>query len=139
MSTIIQHNMDAVLKRLHFKNEDRILVRNVPDVFARMVNDWQQFTLVDMLCIPKQKYSFMLFFVKSEKQINETHTVIQNQLNPNGILWFAFPQKSNLETPNNFEPNNRWQSITSIGFEAVKHLALNNEWEALQFRFKTLK
>lgn len=131
--------MDAVLKRLHFKNEERILVSNVPDVFALMVNNWKQFTLVDMLCIPNIKYSFMLFFVKSEKQINETLAVIQNQLNTHGVLWFAFPQKSIPESTNNFEHHNRWQSITSIGFEAVKHLALNHEWEALQFRFKTLQ
>jgi len=57
--------MDPLLKKLNFKNHEKILVLSAPEEFSQSLQQFRGFTSVDE-AVYAERYGFALVFVKGE-------------------------------------------------------------------------
>ena len=51
-----------------------------------------------------------------------------------GLLWFAYPKKSSKKYRSDVGRDDSWQALGDLGFEAVRQIAIDEDWSALRFR-----
>jgi len=49
-------------------------------------------------------------------------------------LWFAYPKGSSKRYKCEFNRDNGWAVLGSLGFEGVRMVAIDEDWSALRFR-----
>jgi hypothetical protein len=81
-------------------------------------------------------YDFLLFFVKNSDEILQSAKYISKHLIPDGILWYAYPKKTTKQTENHLTRYSGWDSVEQLGFEAVRQVAIDQDWSAIRFREK---
>ena len=125
--------MYPVIKKLNFKNQDKVLVLNHPGEFQHVLNELTGFSSVDQE-IRKTEYEFILIFVKKVKEIEEFSKQITQIMTQDVIHWIAYPKKSSKKYFSDIHRDNGWQSIGNKGFESVRQVAIDDDWSALRFR-----
>ncbi|MBN2093661.1 hypothetical protein JW964_28835, partial [candidate division KSB1 bacterium] len=89
------------------------------------------------------KYDFALIFIKMCSEIAPSIQKLLPCLNSDVLLWFAYPKKTSKKYQSDISRNQGWQPLGDAGFEAVRQIAIDDDWSALRFRrvefIKTLK
>ncbi len=127
--------MNAILKKLNFKDQDKILVLNAPEEFLTNIKEIKEFTRVDEAVSEGEKYCFILVFVKECEDIVASVDIINNHLMDNdAILWFSYPKKSSKKYKTTINRDIGWERIGELNFEAVRQVAIDEDWSAIRFR-----
>ncbi len=126
--------MNSTLKKLQFKNFDKIYVLGAPKELAPLLDDMAADTIVKKSPNCKQEYEFALFFVKSSEDIERYADKAAAKIQGDGVLWFAYPKKSSKKYQTDISRDTGWQPLGDIGFEPVRQVALDDDWSALRFR-----
>ena len=126
--------MHPVFKKLQFKNHDKIYVLGAPKEFKDVLENMAEFTAVKKSPNCKQEYEFALFFVKSCADIAKYAEKAAARVSGDGLLWFAYPKKSSKNYTTDISRDNGWYPLGDLGFEAVRQVAINDDWSALRFR-----
>lgn len=125
--------MHPVIKKLNFKNQDKVLVLNPPGEFQHVLNELISLSSVDQE-IQEAEYEFILIYVKKVQEIEEFSKQITQIMTQDVILWIAYPKKSSKKYSSDIHRDNGWQSIGDKGFEGVRQVAIDDDWSALRFR-----
>jgi len=126
--------MNAVFKRLQFKNQDKIYVLGAPQEFKPHLEEMVEFTTVKKSPNCKQTYDFALFFVKTCDDIIKYAAKAAEKMNEDGVLWFAYPKKSSKKHKSDISRDSGWQALGDLGYEGVRQIAIDDDWSALRFR-----
>lgn len=126
--------MNPVFKKLQFKKQDKIYVIGAPKEFKPILDDMANITTVKKSPNCKQKYEFALFFVKSKADVARYAEKAAGKIHGDGLLWFAYPKKSSQKYTTDISRDDGWQPLGDIGFEPVRHVAIDEDWSALRFR-----
>lgn len=135
--------MNPLLKKLNYKNQERILILNSPNEFHKSMAEIKMETEVDRNENTANNYVFVLIFVKSCNEIIRITGKLEEFTAPSAILWFAYPKKSSKKYKSDINRDDGWQPIGDLGYEPVRQVAIDDDWSALRFRkaeeIKTMK
>ena len=125
--------MDAIFIKLNFKNQTDLLVLNAPVSFESKLSSLDgvmvhnNFDHIGELC-------FSLAFAMTQNEINEIAKELIVKIKGDAILWFAYPKRTSKKYKSDISRDNGWSVLGEAGFEAVRQIAIDEDWSALRFR-----
>ena len=125
--------MHPVIKKLNYKNQEKVLVLNSPEEFQLVLNELKDLSSIDQF-IRETEYEYILIFVNKVQEIEEFSALITQNIAEDAVFWVAYPKKSSKKYSSDINRDNGWQSLGDIGFEGVRQVAIDNDWSALRFR-----
>ena len=129
--------MNQLLKKMQYKNDNEIIILNIPDELR--IDLQEIFTITKVLSASEKikneiRYNFILIFVKSETDVVKHLPLVKNSLMDDGVLWFAYPKKSSKKYSAYISRDVGWQSLNTLGFLPVRAVSISIDWSALRFR-----
>ena len=125
--------MDAIFIKLNFKNQTDLLVLNAPVSFESKLSSLDGVMVhnnsdhIGELC-------FSLAFAMTQNEINEIAKELIVKIKGDAILWFAYPKRTSKKYKSDISRDNGWSVLGEAGFEAVRQIAIDEDWSALRFR-----
>jgi len=126
--------MDAVFKKLNFKEHKQVLLLNAPQSFVPNVQAMQGFTQFVNSLEQVPQINFALAFVTELEQVNALALAIAAKLEGDAVLWMAYPKASSKKYTCNFNRDTGWDIMGTLGLEPVRMVAIDQDWSALRFR-----
>lgn len=126
--------MEALLKKLNFKHADHAVLINAPDDLAPLVEAFRAQTEVQTTITKKKKIVFALCFVTTQKEINALAKKMEGNLADDAMVWFAYPKGTSKRYTCDFNRDTGWEPLGGLGLEAVRQIAIDDDWTALRFR-----
>ena len=126
--------MSGLLKKLQYTNQPSIHVRSAPREFADELASFRTVATVSTAANDRKKAGFALFFVKSVSEIERFAPVAARKIEEDGVLWFAYPKTASKRYTTDISRDRGWQSLGDLDFEAVRQVAIDEDWSALRFR-----
>ncbi len=121
-----------LVKKLGIKEGFNVLLVNAPSEFER---DLELPADVAVNVKSRKQNDFVMLFVKSRRELEQTFTRYSNKLQPAGMLWISWPKKaSGVATDLN---ENVVRDIgLAKGMVDVKVCAVDDVWSGLKFVFR---
>jgi hypothetical protein len=135
--------MTALFKKLNLKEQNPVYIINSPVSFkAEMDNIKQSVNVINDLS-KADEIMFILSFVTKQEELDGVIPVIAEKLKGDGVVWFAYPKQSSKKIKCEINRDNGWDILGEYGFEAVRQVAIDEDWSAVRFRkveyIKTMK
>jgi hypothetical protein len=125
--------MDAILKKLNYKDHGKIVVLNAPADLKPLLDTWQQTTPV-VISAGKEKVQFALVFCTSLEQVHAAADKLTALAEGDAILWFCYPKGTSKKYTCDFNRDTGWARLGQLGWEPVRQVAIDDDWSALRFR-----
>jgi hypothetical protein len=126
--------MNAVFKKMNYKDQKLIHVLQSPDSFEHELQEMAPFAAVKKQLKASEKGSFILAFCSKQSEIDKLAVLFDKTLESDGLLWFAYPKGTSKKYKCDFNRDNGWQVLGDLGFEPVRMVAIDEDWSALRFR-----
>lgn len=123
-----------LFKKLNFKQHKEILILNQPTEFEAELDAMKDCTEIKTDLQSIAEIEFVLTFVKTRTEIDDITPLIANKLKGDGVVWFAYPKGSSRKYKAEINRDKGWEILGESGFEAVRQVAINNDWSAVRFR-----
>lgn len=135
--------MTPLFKKLNYKGQKEICIVNFPVEFVCEMEAMEKVTTINTDIDDTTKLEFVLAFVKTKDEIDHLAPVINSKLQGDGVVWFAYPKGTSKKYKVDINRDNGWESLGDLGLEAVRAVAIDEDWSALRFRkvehIKTMK
>lgn len=126
--------MDALLKKLNLKENEKVLLVNVPKNLSALVEAFKAEANVKTKFKPTDEFTFTLAFVTKQNEVNELATQIASLTKGDATIWFAYPKGTSKNYKCEFNRDTGWNVLGNLGFEGVRMVAIDEDWSALRFR-----
>ena len=126
--------MNELLKKLNYKDQAEIYIIHAPEEFSGYLSEFSNTVNVVQSLKGVKKLSFILFFVKTEKEIREAVPYLQKFVSGDEVVWFAFPKGTSKKYKAEISRDKGWESLRENGFDTVRAVAIDEDWSALRFR-----
>jgi hypothetical protein len=126
--------MDAVFKKLNFKDQPEILVINHPASFQPNLDAMAGLAEIQNDPAKAGKIHFALAFVTKQVEVDTLATQIAAKTEGDALVWFAYPKGTSKKYKCEFNRDNGWDVLGKLGFEPVRMVAIDEDWSALRFR-----
>lgn len=122
----------TVLEKLQLKDEKNILVQGLPSSIEKQFIKLNFAKSVTPL-LKSRRIDFALVFAVSKTQLTGILNDVVPALHENGKLWVAHP-KVTSKIASDLCRDCTWDIITSIGFDPIDFVELDNTWNAVYFK-----
>jgi hypothetical protein len=78
--------------------------------------------------------AFSLAFVTRQAEVDAIAAIVAGKARGDAVVWFAYPKGSSKRYRCEFNRDNGWAALGKAGFEAVRQVAIDEDWSALRFR-----
>ncbi len=119
-------DINAILKKLKYKDEYRALVLNAPKEYEEAVGKIGLDTQVGA-----DKYDFAHLFVNDKAELDKYGKQVIDSLKYDGVLWISYPKGG---TKTDINRDQGWETIKNLGLRPVSQIAIDETWSALRFR-----
>jgi len=126
--------MTELFKKLNYKLPFKVYAMNVPDSFNKELDEMRKFTDVAKEVNSDASIDFIILFVKTQKEIEDSITVIFSKLAGDTILWYCYPKGTSKKYKCEFNRDNGWDILGKFNLEGVRQVAIDEDWSALRFR-----
>lgn len=126
--------MNAIFKKLNYKNQDVLYILNAPDSFKKDMQEMAGVAAVKTNLKGAKEIPFFLAFVTKQKEVDDLATKINDCLASVGLFWFAYPKGTSKKYVCEFNRDNGWAALGKLGFEPVRMVAIDEDWSALRFK-----
>lgn len=126
--------MTTLFKKLNFKGQEEILVVNAPTSFDMELADIAEFTEIKKDTKKVKTIDFVIIFVLTQEQIDNTIKLIFPKLNGDAVLWFCYPKGTSKKYKCDFNRDTGWETLGKFNLEGVRQVAIDEDWSALRFR-----
>lgn len=126
--------MMPLIERVNYKAPEVIYILNQPTEFGDELKQMEAVAPVKNCIENSDEIRFILVFVKSKAEIDESFLQLKDMLKGDAILWYAFPKKSSKKYRVEINRDKGWESLTQAGFAGVRAVAIDSDWSALRFR-----
>ena len=125
--------MTTVFEKLNLKEQRKILVVNAPASFESELLALKE---VSVLRDPKKakSFQFALAFVTKQAEVEALSGLLAGKAEGDALVWFAYPKGTSKRFECEFNRDNGWNSMRSVGFDTVRQVAIDEDWSALRFR-----
>jgi len=127
-------NMDDILKKLKYGDQERIAVLNAPDDFRERISDLLPEVKIDTEINARYLYDFMIAFTPGSPDVEKIGPACIHNLSDDGKLWMAYPKGTSRKYVTDINRDRGWNTVEETGFRRVAQVAIDNDWSALRFR-----
>lgn len=125
--------MTPLFKKLNLKSETFILVLDAPESFE------PELALLDGVKVVRsaakaKEVSFAMAFVTTLADVEKATAQIDAKAVGDVIVWMVYPKQTSKKYKCEFHRDTGWQSLTDMGYESVRMVAVDEDWSALRFR-----
>jgi hypothetical protein len=125
--------MATIFEKLNLKNQTEILVLNAPQSFEPELAA-QQGVSIQRQVQAVDHITFSLAFVTKQQDVNDLAAAISPKAQGDAVVWFAYPKGTSKKYKCEFNRDTGWDALKQVGFEAVRQVAVDEDWSALRFR-----
>lgn len=123
--------MDAILKKMNFKEGMKIRIWNEPSDLNYLLESWEK---DGFLAQSGEKPNFMLAFVQTETEVR-TYFHEMHELSPEDeVIWMAYPKGTSKKYKSQINRDSGWKIVGKLDYEGVRQIAIDEDWSALRFR-----
>ncbi|REG81876.1 hypothetical protein [Algoriphagus antarcticus] len=122
--------MDPILKKMTWKDGMNIQIWNAPPELKALISSWKSKGLIN----PEAKSDFMLAFVQTEAEVEKYFFEMQKLAPKDQQIWIAYPKGSSKRYKAQINRDSGWSYLGNFDYEAVRQIAINEDWSALRFR-----
>jgi len=126
--------MKNLLAKLNYKGHLRIAVINAEDHFFKAISKELKEVITDREIDQRCPYEYMIFFVRSVREVEYFAPIALHNLTADGILWFCYPKKSSRKYSSDLERDRGWKVLNEFGFYGIRMVAVDDDWSAMRFR-----
>ena len=131
--------MPPVFSKLNLKDESPILVLDAPSSFEpelAALAGVHVLRAVPSGTEPPVTFglAFALAFASTQQAVDAVATTVAPRMPGDAKLWIAYPKQSSKRYSCEFNRDTGWAAIGRAGFEAVRQVAIDEDWSALRFR-----
>jgi hypothetical protein len=120
-----------VYTKLKVKNGMKLLILNAPEGYLK---DSDEVAAIET-DLNGDTYSFVQLFTKNTQELESWAEKAVQSLEKDGLFWICYPKK-NSNLYENLSRDEGWEAITSLGFEGVSLISVDETWSAMRFRPK---
>jgi len=125
--------MNALFKKLNYKYPAKIYVKNPPDVFKKIMLDYEDLKFVKSVSKSSEVH-FAICFATKQKEVDQIAKQYCPQLKDDATLWLCYPKKSSKRYTCEFNRDTGFYVLGEYGLEGVRMVAIDEDWSALRFR-----
>ncbi len=126
--------MDAVFKKMNFKDSPSVVVINAPESFESNIETMKEWTVFYRDSTSVESTNFIIAFCTMQDEVDAVAAEAAIKLVEDGLLWFAYPKGSSKKFQCDFNRDTGWSVLGEKGFEPVRMVAIDADWSALRFR-----
>ncbi len=126
--------MTYLFKKLNFKDQKEIFIINHPTEFDAELEAMKYFSAIKTNIEEAKNIEFVLVFVKTKAEIEQYFSSISTALKGDVILWFAYPKGTSKKYKVEIGRDYGWDILGKNDFEAVRAVAIDEDWSTLRFR-----
>lgn len=123
--------MEALLKKMNFKEGMKIRVWNCPDDLTDMIDSWKK---AGFYHSKDEKPTFMLAFVYTKEDIDGYFEEMHALSPDDEAIWIAYPKGTSKKYKVKINRDSGWGKVGELDYEGVRQIALDEDWSALRFR-----
>jgi hypothetical protein len=125
--------MTPLFTKLNWKGHSELVVVDAPASFEPELAALQSVRVVrDPASVPT--IQFAIAFVTTLAQVEAATLAIAQKALGDAVVWFAYPKGTSKTHRCEFNRDTGWAALGAAGFEAVRQVAIDNDWSALRFR-----
>ena len=124
--------LQTVLEKLQLKDEKNILVQGLPSSIEKQFIKLSFAKSVTPL-LRSRRIDFALVFAISRNQLCDILKDVIPALHDDAKLWVAYP-KVTSKIASDLCRDCNWEVISSMGFETLDLIELDNTWNAINFK-----
>ncbi len=129
------YSPNPLVKKLGMKDGDKILLVNVPENYAELIDQWpNDVEIVDGA--EADDINFIHYFTQEKEKLTAEFPILKQQLKKGGMLWVSWP-KSPSKIPKNLNGNDVREIGLANGLVDVKVCAVDDDWSGLKFMYRT--
>jgi len=125
--------MAGIWSKLNLKGETRIVVVDPPESFEPDLDEVGDVLIVRSLSSAATA-NFLIAFVTSRERISAVAEAVTGMASGDVKVWLAYPKASSKRYRCDFNRDSGWEPLGEAGFEAVRQVAIDEDWSALRFR-----
>jgi hypothetical protein len=125
--------MSSLFSKLNLKSQTEIVVLNSPESFEPELTALSGVAVLREL-EPTGNTTFLLAFVTKQEEVDEIATIAVAKTQGDTLIWLAYPKGSSKNYKCEFNRDDGWAMLGNLGFEAVRQVAIDQDWSALRFR-----
>jgi hypothetical protein len=126
--------MGTVFEKLNLKDQREILVLNAPASFEHELQKKLADVTVQTRLPTGRSVNFALVFATRQLEVDAVAAQLATLAPADAIVWFAYPKGSSKRYTCDFNRDTGWKALGQAGFEAVRQIAIDEDWSALRFR-----
>jgi hypothetical protein len=127
--------MQALLKKLNYKQEETVHLFYVPEELAELPAFLSgQAEVISNLEDHSKPVRFAMLFVTEKAVLDAAVHAIAGRLEGDAIVWICYPKGSSKRYRCDFNRDTGWQVCGQYNLEPVRQVAVNQDWSALRFR-----
>ncbi|MFW7381138.1 MAG: hypothetical protein ACOH5I_20150 [Oligoflexus sp.] len=126
--------MANFVQKLGLENHQEIVVLNAPKEFAAELTNLRKTFQVAVSLKKSKSVSFILVFVKAQKEVDMLIPALTARLSPEVVLWMAYPDGSSKKYRTEITRDKGWDILGTHGFQSIRRQTLDDDWSALCFQ-----
>jgi hypothetical protein len=128
--------------KLNLKDQREIYILNAPTSFEPELGRLEDIDVQRQLS-GKSHVAFALAFVTRQSEVDSFAKALGQAADGDAIVWFAYPKQTSKRYQSAINRDTGWNALGAAGFEAVRMVAIDEDWSAVRFRraefIKTMK
>jgi hypothetical protein len=123
----------AVFGKMNLKDQTDIVVLNAPTSFQPELAGLEG-VRVRRTLTPDAAVSFALAFVTTDADVTALAPKLAKAATGDAMVWFAYPKATSKKYVSTISRDTGWTPLGRAGFEAVRMIAIDDDWTAVRFR-----
>jgi hypothetical protein len=126
--------MTPLFKKLNFNNHEVVHLVNAPTSFDVEISSMGSITSFSTAMPNDPSVTFMLGFAVKQAEVDQIAQLFHQNAKGDTILWIAYPKGTSKKYRCEFNRDNGWDTLGTLGLEPVRQVAIDEDWSALRFR-----
>ena len=122
--------MDAVLKKLNYKDQDPVLLLDAPAEFKPV----QAAFSGNVKTQARGTFDFVMCFATTRAQADALVAKTMKCISEDAVVWLCYPKGTSRKYDADYNRDSCWEIFKPYGLRPVRQVAIDDDWSALRFR-----